>query len=177
MSCGLNNLWTVVGLTKDQETLLTKINFVCLFESLLSVQTWFDWSYKCLHTTNVSFFLEKAQSLIRSWGKIKLAFLKKGVHSSFLRYIKKSHNKVRLIFNLIRPSFSKSWDKVFLLVHLCVFSRFSSQLEEVFAEPPDWDCGRKYTLANIHVYFEDPDGCAHMVDTDKTLGQIICDKR
>ncbi|KAG8321323.1 Tetratricopeptide repeat protein 4 [Homalodisca vitripennis] len=58
-----------------------------------------------------------------------------------------------------------------------LFFRFSDQLAEMFSEPPEWDGDRKYTLDNIHVYFEDPDGCAHMVNIDNTLGQIISDKR
>uniref|UniRef100_A0A1B6LRU7 Cns1/TTC4 wheel domain-containing protein n=1 Tax=Graphocephala atropunctata TaxID=36148 RepID=A0A1B6LRU7_9HEMI len=56
-------------------------------------------------------------------------------------------------------------------------TKFADQLAEMFCEPPEWDADRKYTLANIHVYFEDPDGCAHMVNIDNTLGQIISDKR
>jgi hypothetical protein len=55
--------------------------------------------------------------------------------------------------------------------------RFIDQLREVFSEPPDWDQDRKYTLDNIQVYFEDPNGRAHSVDKDYTLGQIITDYR
>ncbi|XP_054274161.1 DNA polymerase interacting tetratricopeptide repeat-containing, protein of 47 kDa [Macrosteles quadrilineatus] len=56
-------------------------------------------------------------------------------------------------------------------------TRFIDQLSEVFSESADWDQDRKYSLEDIRVYFEDPNGKAHLVDTQYSLGQIITDYR
>lgn len=50
---------------------------------------------------------------------------------------------------------------------------FHDQLSEVFAEIPEWDIDKKYTIENIKVYFEDKNEKVYSVPLNKTLGQIL----
>lgn len=57
-----------------------------------------------------------------------------------------------------------------------IFS-FYDQLMEVFAEIPEWDTDKKYTIENIRVYFEDKNEKIHSVLLNETLGQVLSSKR
>nr|BAN21437.1 tetratricopeptide repeat protein, putative [Riptortus pedestris] len=82
-------------------------------------------------------------------------------------YVEKDHLVWPVVF--LYPEYKTSD----VIQHFHEDNRFEEHLSQVFADFPEWDEEKKYTLESVVIHYEDPNGKIHSVEKTSTLRSVL----